>query len=124
MPNTVEIVIPDLPGSGSASTAQREAVERLFGQTMDGTFTDAQAHQVLSARDYAQGIAAVLMRQGYRVTIDHEIIMIAKILSEAAIWQYVAKWSHDRFARGTHNSDPVLRRNQAFCLVVESILAT
>lgn len=117
-PAGIEFRVPAIGTPGTATDRQIAAVERALGITMDQPMSREQASMVLCARDYAEAMVAVFERE--QATLDEQVavpLTIAFIMSSPEVRDYVTKWGEDRFNRGTHHSDPRLRRNEHFARV-------
>ena len=112
----IEITVnfPDVGCPGSASNGQIFALEKLLRTKLDFELSFEQASMVLSARDYANGVAIVRRRNGKHTSDDQILFMISTITNDTELLQYVYKWGRIRFARGSHNGDPRLRPNEHF----------
>ena len=116
----IELSIPEIGSPGTASDAQTKAVERMFGQPLPQPISYEQASLILDCREYARAMADVFDREGKPVNEEISTpLIVAFILSDKPLRDYVSKWSHNRFARGTHNEPPRLRRNEHFFKVYQ-----
>lgn len=116
-----EFFFPNIGSPGSASSNQVESIERLLKQKLPFPISDEQARLYLSARDYARGIALVRERENLRTTSDQILQMVAKITAENDLRDYVTTWAKSRWRRGTHNSDPRLRRDEFFARILSAL---
>lgn len=111
----VDLTIPEIGVPGTASEAQTNAVEKMFGQPLPKPISHEQASLILDCREYAHAMADVFDRGG--TPLNEEIstpLIVAFILSDEHLRDYVSSWGRNRFARGTHNEPPRLRRNEHF----------
>lgn len=106
-------LVPEaLQHEGTASTAQYEAVYRIYGPETLPNLDEDVAHLILSCRDYARRVADIMysertpVLQDQRTTIDF-------MRQTPELAAYVAQWSKRRFQRGSYNT-PRLRRNEHF----------